>query len=382
MFCLFILLSGDIELNPGPATTRSMARKAAAVDGAAVVITTTMAAPDRPTSTTIAAPDRPSEVPKTPRDPVQDRETSPPTETHQQPAARLQTHTGAISSPPEATRGMEQLHGPLRTDAPSEDFIEGIRALLLVQGSQDARTGDNGAAGATTPEAIPIDSEAARTVLKAAFGSFPANGVSEEDKALFTACIDSTFPTYLPDPPIPPSPGTAMPPLFDPESLEPSPGAFPAKGVGENKALFPPSPQPDYPNPPSPGTITIPLFDPVSYEPPSPTLTPSDTDTEEYFTPDSIPTIFTKNGLHSIHLNINGLLAHHGAKLEQIREWFKDGKVHILSFSETKLDESITDQEIEIVNYTVIRNDRNRNGGGVCMYVHNNCMGGSDFNTR
>ena len=82
--------------------------------------------------------------------------------------------------------------------------------------------------------------------------------------------------------------------------------------------------------------------------------------------------IFAQSGIHAIHLNVNGLLSHSGAKLDQLREMFKDGKAHILSFSETKLDDSVTDSEIEIENYTVIRNDRNRNGGGVCMYVHNN----------
>ena len=71
-------------------------------------------------------------------------------------------------------------------------------------------------------------------------------------------------------------------------------------------------------------------------------------------------------GMHIIHLNVNSLLG----KLDQIREMFHDGKVDILTFSETKLDDSVTDVQIEIENYSVIRNDRNRHGGGVCMYVN------------
>jgi hypothetical protein len=38
--------------------------------------------------------------------------------------------------------------------------------------------------------------------------------------------------------------------------------------------------------------------------------------------------------------------------------------------NETKLDHSISDQEISICGYNIIRKDRNRNGGGVLMYVH------------
>ena len=71
-------------------------------------------------------------------------------------------------------------------------------------------------------------------------------------------------------------------------------------------------------------------------------------------------------GMHIIHLNVNSLVG----KMPQIREMFHDGKVDILTFSETKLDDSVMDAEIEITNYSVIRKDRNRNGGGVCMYVN------------
>ena len=41
----------------------------------------------------------------------------------------------------------------------------------------------------------------------------------------------------------------------------------------------------------------------------------------------------------------------------------------MLSFSETWLDSSKSDSEIEIENYTVVRKDRNRKGGGVCVYI-------------
>ena len=41
----------------------------------------------------------------------------------------------------------------------------------------------------------------------------------------------------------------------------------------------------------------------------------------------------------------------------------------MISVTETWLDSSVTDQEIAIENYCVIRKDRNRNGGGVYTYI-------------
>ena len=38
--------------------------------------------------------------------------------------------------------------------------------------------------------------------------------------------------------------------------------------------------------------------------------------------------------------------------------------------NETKIDNSVSDHEIAIENYVTIRKDRNRQGGGVALYVH------------
>ena len=64
---------------------------------------------------------------------------------------------------------------------------------------------------------------------------------------------------------------------------------------------------------------------------------------------------FRKKGLHFLHLNAGSLLSKLSAA--------------VLAVSETWLDGSVTDAEIELVGYTVVRKDRNRNGGGVCLYV-------------
>ena len=43
-----------------------------------------------------------------------------------------------------------------------------------------------------------------------------------------------------------------------------------------------------------------------------------------------------------------------------------------LKINETKIDSSILDAEIHIDNYTIVRFDRNRFGGGVAIYIKNN----------
>ena len=49
----------------------------------------------------------------------------------------------------------------------------------------------------------------------------------------------------------------------------------------------------------------------------------------------------------------------------------KSQLIDILAINETRLDESIIDREIGIPGYTLERKDRNRNGGGVALYIRN-----------
>ena len=48
-----------------------------------------------------------------------------------------------------------------------------------------------------------------------------------------------------------------------------------------------------------------------------------------------------------------------------------NSKAAVLSITETWLDDSVSDGEIHIKNYSIVRRDRNRNGGGVCVYIRN-----------
>ena len=47
----------------------------------------------------------------------------------------------------------------------------------------------------------------------------------------------------------------------------------------------------------------------------------------------------------------------------------KDQDFDIIGLSETRLDSEITDNEVKIDGYNLFRRDRNRNGGGVDIYV-------------
>ena len=41
----------------------------------------------------------------------------------------------------------------------------------------------------------------------------------------------------------------------------------------------------------------------------------------------------------------------------------------IISVNETICDDTISDGELNLFGYNILRNDRNRNGGGVALYI-------------
>ena len=61
---------------------------------------------------------------------------------------------------------------------------------------------------------------------------------------------------------------------------------------------------------------------------------------------DDYKSIFKQKGLHFIHLNCNSLLS----KIEELRTFILSTSPHIICFSETKLDKSISDGELAIEN--------------------------------
>jgi exonuclease III len=57
--------------------------------------------------------------------------------------------------------------------------------------------------------------------------------------------------------------------------------------------------------------------------------------------------------------------------IDQIRVLLADQYFDILALNETRLDDNISNQDMFIHNYDLIRADRSRTGGGVCLYVRN-----------
>ena len=49
-----------------------------------------------------------------------------------------------------------------------------------------------------------------------------------------------------------------------------------------------------------------------------------------------------------------------------------DQRLDLFAVNETRLDYTITDYLVHINGYSILRNDRNLNGGGVCIYIRTN----------
>ena len=61
--------------------------------------------------------------------------------------------------------------------------------------------------------------------------------------------------------------------------------------------------------------------------------------------------------------------------IDELRIFICSNKIDILCINETKLDLTISDQEVCLPGFEIIRRDRKvngRKGGGVCLYVRSN----------
>ena len=66
-----------------------------------------------------------------------------------------------------------------------------------------------------------------------------------------------------------------------------------------------------------------------------------------------------------VMLNVSSLVKH----LDESRLMLLHKKLDVLAINETRLDSTISDGLANIDGYNVLRADRNRNGGGVCIYI-------------
>ena len=78
--------------------------------------------------------------------------------------------------------------------------------------------------------------------------------------------------------------------------------------------------------------------------------------------------------LNFLHLNARSLLP----KLDEMKILISKTNAAVIEVTETWLDDSIEDAEVELLGYVIYRRDRNRNGGGVCYFVRNDLA----FNPR
>ena len=78
-----------------------------------------------------------------------------------------------------------------------------------------------------------------------------------------------------------------------------------------------------------------------------------------------INTLSKKRGFKMAFLNIVSLTK----KIDEIKLTMSNKTLDILALNETRLDSSITDGMIDIDGYDIVRKDRTRNGGGVCIYI-------------
>ena len=83
---------------------------------------------------------------------------------------------------------------------------------------------------------------------------------------------------------------------------------------------------------------------------------------------------FHRKGMSFIHLNVRSLLP----KIAELSLILNQTKASILAVSETHLDSSIGDSEVNVKGYTLVRRDRDRNGGGVCLFIRDTIS----FNVR
>jgi hypothetical protein len=69
------------------------------------------------------------------------------------------------------------------------------------------------------------------------------------------------------------------------------------------------------------------------------------------------------------HINVRSILPH----IDELRLIFKDNSPAVIAITETWLDDSVADSEVEIYGYSLHRLDRcNKRGGGVALYLSNN----------
>ena len=69
-----------------------------------------------------------------------------------------------------------------------------------------------------------------------------------------------------------------------------------------------------------------------------------------------------------MNLNVNGLLN----KIDELRYIARSSYAAVIGITETKLDNTVYDFEVTVDGFSIVRNNWNRNNGGVACYIRNN----------
>ena len=72
--------------------------------------------------------------------------------------------------------------------------------------------------------------------------------------------------------------------------------------------------------------------------------------------------VFEKGGLHFLHINANSILS----KIEEVRLIAHKTNIAVIGITESKLESTVSDSEISITGYNIVRSDRNRHGEVLC----------------
>ena len=88
----------------------------------------------------------------------------------------------------------------------------------------------------------------------------------------------------------------------------------------------------------------------------------------------TLPEPLNKKDSHFLYLNINSILS----KRDEIRFNANKTKAAIIGITESKLDHTVPDSEVNLPGYDVLQCDRNRNSGSVAYYIRKDLC----FNTR
>ena len=81
----------------------------------------------------------------------------------------------------------------------------------------------------------------------------------------------------------------------------------------------------------------------------------------------SLNSLPNEKGFKMVFLNIVSL----PRKIDEIRYSMSNKYIDLIGFNETRLDLNISDNMIDLNGYDIVRKDRSRNGGGVCIYLRN-----------